>query len=109
MSFSSFSKTEISTLFKKASMRVRSGGLKILTAPASGVYARMLMVASAKTGTAPERNLFKRRLRALFREGEFYEKGIDFIIIADKSGVNLSFESLKELFYKAFDRHNSAA
>ncbi len=108
MSFSSFTRTEIQSLFKRSTMRVRSSGLKIMTAACTSDSSRLLLIASAKTGNSPVRNLFKRRLRSIFREDRFVFRGVDFIVIADKTGVGLSFENLKDLFYKAFDRHNSA-
>lgn len=108
MSYSSFTKTEISTLFKQATMRVRSNGLRIMTAPTSGQLSRILMIASRKTGNAPQRNLFKRRLRSLFREEKFFEKKVDFIVITDKTGAALPFQKLKELFSSAFERSHTA-
>lgn len=108
MSFSSFTKTEISTLFKQATMRVRSNGLRIMTSLTTQQSARILIIASRKTGNAPQRNLFKRRLRSLFYQEKFFEKKVDFIVIADKTGAALSFGKLKELITLAFTRHGSS-
>lgn len=97
------SKPEIARLFKTARRIGRFSAFDFLAAPKTGVSGRLLLVASAKTGSAPERNRAKRRLRSLFYENRLFERGYDCIVIFKKEGMSLDFDHLKELFLNCFD------
>ena len=86
-------------------MRVRLRGIRILTAPTQGELGRILIVTPKKSGSAPERNLFKRRVRALFREKKLFNKKIDFVIITSKQGINIKFKILACLIERALQMH----
>lgn len=101
LNLSSFTQAEIQALFKKARMKVRTSEIRILTAPAQGESGRVLIVTPRKSGTAPVRNRFRRRVRAIFREGRIFEKKVDFIIIANKKTCCLSFKKIHECILKA--------
>jgi len=98
---SSFTKAEITSLFKKARIKVRTCEVRILTASALRDLGRILIVTPRKSGSSPERNCFRRRIKAIFREECFFEKKVDFVVIANKKGVALSFKRLKELLLRS--------
>lgn len=94
---SSFFQSEIDQLFKKAKVKVRYSGVRVLVAPAQGSFGRILIVTPKKCGNAPQRNLFKRRVRALFRENRLSEHHKDFVVIVDKRGIAIPFSKLRHL------------
>lgn len=99
---STFSQSEIAQLFNVAKIKVRYSGVRILTAPASQPSAgRILIITPKACGSAPERNLFKRRVRSIFRENNLATSGKDFVIITDKRGATLSFTKLCHLLLSA--------
>jgi ribonuclease P protein component len=55
-------------------------------------------------GNAPERNLLRRQLKAIFYEEKLFERGFECIIILRKEAVPLSFAQLKELLLDAYRR-----
>ncbi len=105
---SSFSRLEISELFKTVRPRIKCSGLRILTGQISSDRpGKILIVTSRKTGNAPERNLFRRRLKAIFREHKFYKKNILFLVIATKEGVQNSFTKILHLMQLALTTHEN--
>jgi len=98
---SSFTRSEISDLFKRARVAVRYSGIRILAATASLPYARVLMVTPRASGNAPERNLFRRRIKAIFKENNLTIQKKDIIVIVDKRAIALTFEKLKQLLFLA--------
>ncbi len=98
---SSFSKIEIAELFKRTRMRVRFSGIKILVAESKTVHGKLLVVTPRASGSAPERNLFKRRIRAIFRENKLFTHKKDFVVLVNKQGIAVPFERLKELLLSA--------
>ncbi len=96
------SKKAIDELFKKARRVIKHPGLHILIAPKAGTFGHILIIASRKTGNAPERNKIRRRLKSIFYEEKLYEKDLDCIVIVKKEGTPLPFAELKELLLKAF-------
>ncbi len=101
---SKFSKKELDNFFKTAKSQKKNQAFTFLTAPATLPYGRILIVASAKYGNAPQRNLLKRRFKAIFWEEKLYEKQIDFAIIARATGKSYDFEQLKKLVLEIFTK-----
>jgi len=101
---SSFLRSEISQLFKRARIRVRFSGVRILTASTSSSRGRILIVTPRACGNAPQRNLFRRRIRAIFREHKLFEYSKDFVIITDKRGASLPFSKLCQLLLSAAEK-----
>jgi len=93
----SFSEKEVSILFKTARRALRHPGLDILCAPTTKKNGRILVITARSTGTAPKRNLIRRRLKAIFFEEKLFELKFDCIVIIKKIGINLTFEQLREL------------
>lgn len=96
------SKKAIDELFKKARRVIKHPGLHLLIAPKAGPFGRILIIASRKTGNAPERNKIRRRLKSIFYEEKLYERGFDCIAIVKKEGTAMPFTELKDLLLKAF-------
>lgn len=98
----SFSKKEISQLFLIAKRMVRSPGLDILLAPSISMPGRLLIITPAKIGNAPERNLVRRRLKALFYERHLGKEPFDCIILVKKPGISLTFDQLERCVKEAY-------
>lgn len=98
---SSFLRSEISQLFKRARLRVRFSGVRILTAASDKPCGRILIVTPRAAGHSPKRNLFRRRVRHVFREHNLAASAKDFVIITDKRGIDLSFSKLVQLLIQA--------
>jgi len=99
-----FSEKEVSNLFKTARRALRHPGLDILCGPAAQKQGRILVITARATGTAPKRNLIRRRLKAIFFEEKLFERGFDCIVIIKKAGINLDFEQLKGLLVGTFEK-----
>lgn len=102
--FSKFSKKELDHFFNVAKSLKKNQAFTFLGAPAAQKLGRILIIASTKYGNAPQRNLLKRRLKAIFWEEKLYEKGIDCAIIARPSGKLYDFSGLKELMLEVFSK-----
>lgn len=85
---SKFSAKEIEQLFNSVTIKFRNLGLEILLAPRSLDYGRLLLSVSRRTGNAPRRNLFKRRVKAIFYELKLFNLEFDWIVLA-KSKIAL--------------------
>jgi ribonuclease P protein component len=103
---SSFTRTEITQLFKKARISVRCTGLRILAAPTNNTCGRILIVTPKASGNAPKRNLFRRRIRAFFREHNLGQYSKDFVVIVNKRGIDLPFSKLGQLLLCAAKGNN---
>jgi len=98
-----FSKKEIESLFKHARRVVRHSYVDILKAPRLKEFGRILVIASAKTGNAVQRNKVKRQIRALFYQKQYYLLPYDIIWISKKGSAPLfTFETLAKLLEKAY-------
>ncbi len=95
---SSFTRQEVSELFTRARAKVRMPGLRILRAPATYALGRVLIVIPRRVGSAPERNLIRRRIRAIFRERKLYLNGYDCIALVGPECKALSYEQLMRTF-----------
>lgn len=97
---SSFRASEIPHIFNQAKQIYKSKELTILAAPCSLSFGRVLIIASRKYGNSPQRNLIKRRIRAIFYENQLYNNHKDFIIITRSALQKLSFQALQNLLCK---------
>lgn len=98
---SNFRKKEIDYLFKNSSAVYKSKELVILTAPCLLSFGRILLITSAKVGTAPQRNLLRRRSRALFYEQKLFESKKDSVIIFKAPAIKLTFFQLKTILERS--------
>ena len=100
---SKFKRKELDHFFNTATCKKKNQAFTFLTSPAIDLpFGRILVIASRKYGNSPERNLLKRRCKAIFWEEKLYEKKIDLIIIARPSGKKYDFAQLKELLLSLF-------
>lgn len=95
---SSLKKIEIDKIFKTAEFRIRTEYFNLLLASRGLDFARLLIIIPKKYGTAPERNLIRRRLKAIFYEEKLFNLPYDCIIIIKEKSKNLKFSELKEIF-----------
>ena len=98
---SKFRKKEIDHLFQKACAVYKSKELVILTTPCLLSFARILLITSRKVGNAPQRNLLRRRCRAIFYEQRLFELQKDCVVIFKAPATKLSFDQLKAILEKA--------
>lgn len=98
---SRFSKKEIDQLWNTARRVVKHPSIHILRGPALKPTGHLLIVASRKVGSAPERNQLRRRLKSIFHEEKLYEKGFDFIALIRPGIATVSFQELKALMLQA--------
>ncbi len=88
-------------LLKKARLVHRQAELDIRSLPrdieSSRLPGRILIITPRKVGNAPQRNLLRRRLKAIFREEKIFEKSHDMIIYCRKGAAGLTFQDLKSL------------
>ena len=94
---SSFTRQEVSELFMRARAKVKMPGLRILRAPTTNLYGRILIVIPRRVGSAPERNLIRRRLKAIFRERKLYLSRFDCIVLVGSECKKITFDELTRL------------
>ena len=99
---SKFTKSEIDYLFQHARCIVKNEFCTILLAPRQKEFGRVLIVASLKVGNAPQRNLIRRRIKAIFYEEKLFQHSFDCVMIMHKKAVELSFEQLKNMLLDAY-------
>lgn len=100
----SFSQKEITELFKKTKLILQNPILKILKSSPLEEYGKILIITPRSSGKAHERNLFRRRVKAIFYEEELYENKHVFVIIAYKNLHSLDFETLKKILIDSINK-----
>jgi|DEB19_MinimDraft_3_1074340.scaffolds.fasta_scaffold37855_2 ribonuclease P protein component len=105
-SLTKFTKLEIEQLFSSIKLKFRKSGLEILLAPRSLDYARLLLCVARRFGNSPTRNLFKRRVRAIFYEEQIFKQNFDWVfVVKSKLSVKQDFVTLKQIVH---DIHKQA-
>jgi ribonuclease P protein component len=94
-------KKDIYEAFKKSRRIYHSPALDIKIAHRKNAPSKILIITPRATGTAPERNKFKRRVKAIFYEEKLSAQKFDWIIFAKKAGMNLCFQELKNIILQA--------
>lgn len=92
-----FLRSEILTLFSVARLVHKSAGLDIKIAPRAGCHAHILIVIPRKYGTAPQRNLLRRRIKSIFYQEKLFEQAYDFLIFAKPAAKNYTFDCIRDL------------
>jgi ribonuclease P protein component len=101
-SLTSFSLQEVAFLFKKAVQVVSSRYLDIKKGPGhSNQYGRLLIIIPRAVGSAPQRNLIRRRLKHIFFEEQLFAVPRDWIIFVKKPAVESSYDELRQLLATA--------
>jgi ribonuclease P protein component len=105
---SKFTKREIDHLFQHARRVIRNQFCTVLIAPRQKEFGRVLIIASRKVGNAPERNVVRRRIKAIFYEEKLFDLNFDCVVIVYKKAVTLPFEQLKDLLLTAYHKGRQA-
>lgn len=92
---------EVGVVLKQSRRLYKGDACDIRVAKTTHDLARLLLIVSRKTGSAAERNRFRRRIKALFYQEKLYNKGFDWIIFAKKDGVQANFAELKDIITTA--------
>ena len=96
----SFSKGEVDYSFKNSYLTTKTEYFTFLRANPENKgqkFGKLLIITSRKIGKANERNLLRRRLKAIFYEEKLYKVIANFIIIVRKPAVTLEFEEIKKI------------
>lgn len=98
-----FSKGEVDTIFRSATTCARTQGIKLLRAPCPEGHnmGKLLIVIPRKTGKAHDRNLVRRRIKAIFYEQRLFEVKANFVLLVYSQAVSLSFDQLKKFLYES--------
>ncbi len=90
----SFSRSEVSEAFAQARLYKKIYGLTLLALPATTPHGKLLIVTPRAMGKAHERNLLRRRLKAIYFEHALYDVPMVVIVIAYKAANKITFEQL---------------
>lgn len=93
---SRFDKKAIESLFSIARKTTYSLLWDIRFAKTENPCGKILIIASKKVGTAPERNRIKRQIKSIFYEEKLYQSGYLFICIIRKPLIQKSFDFIKK-------------
>ncbi|MCK4499472.1 ribonuclease P protein component [Candidatus Babeliales bacterium] len=91
-----FSKPEIDAAFKDAQRISGTKEFTLLQSPTDRDYGKMLIIISRKVGKAHDRNLLRRRLKAIFYENELYKQKSTFILLTRLGAININFKALQQ-------------
>lgn len=101
-----FTEQELKTLFAHARRVLKSPAMDILVAPACKSFGSIAIITPARIGNAPERNLLRRRLKAIFYEEKLFSQNLDCVVIAKSPAKNLDFNALKSTLIKALQTYS---
>ena len=99
----SFTSKEIRKLIYQARPVYTGNGLDIKVMPIKETFARILIVTPRKIGSAPQRNLLKRRIKSLFYEEKYYEQPFCVVVFCKKGSADLSFDQLKGILQGIYE------
>lgn len=92
---------EVGVVLKASYRLYRGNPCDIRVAKTNRDIAKLLLIVSRKTGNAPDRNRFKRRMKSIFYQEKLYTKGFDWVIFAKKDGLKTDYQELKALMLEA--------
>lgn len=98
LKLSKFTEREIQTLFKTARRLFKNESCTMLAAPSTLPHGRVLIVVPKAVGSAPVRNLIKRRVRVAFRGSGLQESPYNFAILTRKPIAKEPLESFISIF-----------
>ncbi len=103
-----FSPQDRKKLLHQARTIFKHAGLEIRMKSTQHPFGRILIITPKKMGAAPQRNLIKRRLKALFYEEKFYQKGFNLVIFCRKGSASIPFTEIKHILNEAYDTAEKA-
>ncbi len=83
---------------------MRQSGLSFSIAGPTGGVGRLLVITPRRCGSAPQRNLIRRRLKHIFYEERLFEKSFDMIVYVYSVAADLPFLTLKTLLLEVLSR-----
>ena len=92
-----FSRPDIIRLLRKGTRIFSAPELDIRVYPAQQDIGRILPVIPKKSGSAPQRNTIRRRLKAIFYEHNLYTYGYDWAWFIKPAGISLSYHELRHI------------
>lgn len=90
-----FEKEEVKNAFAVATAAGYARGFKLLKAPASKPYSKMLIITPRACGKAHDRNLVRRRAKAIFYEHAQHSVPATWILLVYKRSADTSFDMLQ--------------
>lgn len=90
-------KKELVLIFKTAKPVLRHPAFDIKKAVLESKHGHLIVVTPRSIGNAPQRNLVRRRLKAIFYEKGFKKKDVAWIIFVKKEACLLSFAELQKI------------
>lgn len=84
---------------------LRTAHFDVKIAPKKDAVARLLVVTSKKVGSAPYRNLLKRRARSIFYQEQLFNSASDWVIFFRPQQTELSYERLHEALINLYKKH----
>jgi len=97
-----FTSGEIKKLMYQGKLVYTDACLDIKLQKTSQPFSKILVITPRKIGSAPQRNLLKRRLRSIFYEEHLYERGSNLAIFCKKGSPLLPFARLKEILLSLY-------
>jgi ribonuclease P protein component len=94
---STFTRQEVDNFFKSAHATKKTRAFTCLMAPRTKAFARILVIASGKSGSAVERNRIRRRIKALFLENKLFDYPNDCVIIVKQTAGLAELQDIKNL------------
>ncbi len=91
----SFQPAEVKQAFAVAIKLGYGQGVKLIKAPTTTPYSKLLVVTPRAAGKAHDRNLIRRRAKAIFYECASHENPAIFILLVNKRATTAAFDSLK--------------
>ncbi len=99
---SCFTTPEIKKLLYQGRPVYTSAELDIRALAIKQPFAKILIVTPKKIGSAPARNLLKRRLKAIFYEEKLYQRPYNLAALCRKGSPQLSFDELKTILLNCY-------
>ena len=98
-----FSKLEVDSAFKKATLLKKIDGLKLLRSAMgeAQTHGKLLIITPRAMGKAHLRNLMRRQLKAIYYENKLYTNTTTLILLVYKAATELTFEELKAFLISA--------
>jgi ribonuclease P protein component len=103
-----FTKPQIDCAFQHARLKKYLNGMKLLQAPASckgNDQGSLLIMIPRASGKAHDRNLFRRRVKAIFYGDKLYTIPSTWILLVQKQAIDLSFDQIRKFLMEAMNGH----
>lgn len=99
-----FEPSEVKTILKRGKRVLKTPTCDIIVLAKAHEHGRILVITPKRIGKASKRNKVRRRIKALFFEQKFYERGYDCVAIIKKEGIDTPFDELVMIFKDAFSK-----